>query len=94
MSVDIKNTSKRLPLINVVIQASPFDVAAETRSLETILFETASVDNRSAIGALATFTGSVRGSETGVATAADMTTYGDLLALNIEHYPAMTQSTI
>lgn len=94
MSVDIKNTSKRLPLINVVIQASPFDVAAETRSLETVLFETVSVDNRSAIGALATFTGSVRGSETGVATAADMTTYGDLLALNIEHYPAMTQSTI
>ncbi|MDB4456214.1 molybdenum cofactor biosynthesis protein MoaE [bacterium] len=92
--MDIKNTSKRLPLINLVIQASPFDIPAETRLLETALLKCASADNRSAIGALATFTGSVRGSEIDAASTADMAAYGELLALDIEHYPAMTQSTI
>ncbi len=75
------------PLVNVVIQPSTFDVAAETQLLENAL-----TGQRSNMGALATFTGSVRGSETGASD--DAAAYGELLALDIEHYPAMTQSTI
>ena len=87
--MDAKQLSKIGPLINVLIQTSSFDVAAETQLLENAL-----TGQRSNIGALATFTGSVRGSETGLSGSEDATSYGELLALNIEHYPAMTQSTI
>lgn len=85
--MDLKSPATIAPLIDVVIQSSTFDVAAETQLLETTLS-----DKRINMGALATFTGSVRGSET--ATPDDAATYGELLALDIEHYPAMTQSTI
>ena len=85
--MDAKQPSKTGPLINVLIQTSSFDVAAETQLLENAL-----TSQRSNMGALATFTGSVRGSETGAS--GDAAAYGELLALDIEHYPAMTQSTI
>lgn len=85
--MDINNASKLSPLVSVVIQSSTFDVPAETRLLEKAL-----ADNRINMGALATFTGSVRGSETGAFD--DAAAYGELLALDIEHYPAMTQLTI
>ena len=85
--MDLKSPATIAPLIDVVIQSSTFDVAAETQLLETALS-----DKRINMGALATFTGSVRGSE--AATPDDAATYGELLALDIEHYPAMTQSTI
>ena len=85
--MDLKSPATIAPLIDVVIQSSTFDVAAETQLLETTLS-----DKRINMGALTTFTGSVRGSE--IDTPDDAATYGELLALDIEHYPAMTQSTI
>ena len=87
--MDAQSPSNITPLINVIIQPSTFDVAAETQLLENAL-----ADKRVSMGALATFTGSVRGSETGLSGSEDATAYGKLLALDIEHYPAMTQSTI
>ena len=77
------------PLINVLIQSATFDVAAQTQLLESALD-----DRRVNRGALASFTGSVRASETGLSGSDDATSYGELLALDIEHYPAMTKSTI
>ena len=77
------------PFINVLIQLSTFDVATETQLLESALS-----DRHDNMGALVTFTGSVRGSETGLSGSDDTAAYGELLALDIEHYPAMTQSTI
>jgi molybdopterin synthase catalytic subunit len=91
--MDLKSPATIAPLIDVVIQSSTFDVAAETQLLETTLS-----DKPINMGALTTFTGSVRGSEIATpddaATSDDAATYGELLALDIEHYPAMTQSTI
>lgn len=88
MSVNPQSNSR--PLINVVIQSSSFDLTAETLLLEAELAE-----RRTDIGALATFTGSVRGSEHNAGDVKEnAAVYGELLALEVEHYPAMTQSTI
>ena len=78
------------PLINVSIQTVTFDLAVETVLLETELAD--SLDDR---GGLVTFTGSVRASENNAGnTKQNPLAYGKLLALEVEHYPAMTQSTI
>ena len=87
--MDLKTPANSSPIITVLIQSSTFDVAAETQLLESAL-----EDRHVNMGALTSFTGSVRASETGLSGSDDAAAYGELLALDIEHYPAMTQSTI
>lgn len=82
--------SNSSPFVSVVIQSSSFDLATETLLLEAEL-----AGRRTDVGALATFTGSVRASEHNAGDVKDnAAAYGALLALDVEHYPAMTQSTI
>jgi molybdopterin synthase catalytic subunit len=59
-------------MITVRVQAEPFDLAAETAALAA---------GRPDIGALATFTGLVRGKD-------------EADALTLEHYPAMTERAL
>ena len=58
--------------MTVAVQAGPFDVAAEIAKLTA---------NRTDIGAIVTFTGTVRGEAKGVA----------IVAMELEHYPGMTE---
>ena len=82
--MDLKTPANSSPIITVLIQSSTFDVAAETQLLESAL-----EDRRVNMGALTSFIGSVRASETGLSGSDDAAAYGELLALDIEHYPAI-----
>lgn len=82
------NTS---PLINVVIQESTFNLAIECDRLTAMLG-----DQHLNMGALASFAGNVRAVETNLENTDqdDINAYGEFRALEIEHYPAMTQLSI
>lgn len=67
--------------IFVSIQQADFDAGSETRAMELSAGEA---------GALASFIGMVRGAEKNSRSGQDE----PLLAMEIEHYPAMTQSAI
>ena len=58
--------------MTVAVQAGPFDVAAEIAKLTA---------NRTDIGAIVTFTGTVRGEAKGV----------PIVSMELEHYPGMTE---
>lgn len=58
-------------MITVRVQAERFDVAAQTTALTA---------DRADVGAVATFTGHVRG--------------GDVMAMTLEHYPGMTEAAL
>lgn len=76
--------------IHVSVQAHCFDLAAETEQLTA----SASQGDSSELGAIASFVGLVRGSEPDDVQAALSKDRGALQALEIEHYPAMTQRFI
>ena len=89
MSVNESLTTS--PLISVVIQESVFNLAIECDRLTASLG-----DDQVNMGALASFTGKVRGVETNLENTdqEDLNAYGEFRALEIEHYPAMTQLSI
>lgn len=72
--------------IQVSIQPQRFDIGIESAELNK-----AYGDN---IGAIASFSGLVRAKEKSVNSADQASADPQLLALEIEHYPAMTQSAI
>lgn len=72
--------------IQVSIQPQSFDIGIETAELNK-----AYGDN---IGAIASFSGLVRAQEKSANGSDQTSTEPQLLALDIEHYPAMTQSSI
>lgn len=59
----------------VRVQAEDFDVGAEVKGL---------TEGRTDIGAIVTFTGTVRGGDKG----------GDIIAMTLEHYPGMTEGEL
>lgn len=89
MSVNESLTTS--PLISVVIQESVFNLAIECDRLTASLG-----DDQVNMGALASFTGNVRGVETNLENTdqEDLNAYGEFRALEVEHYPAMTQLSI
>lgn len=61
--------------MTVRVQAADFDIAAEINALQ---------GDRTDIGAIVTFTGTVRGT----------TKAGDIAAMTLEHYPGMTEAEL
>ena len=59
----------------VRVQSADFDIAAEIKALQ---------GNRTDIGAIVTFTGTVRGA----------TKAGDITTMTLEHYPGMTEAEL
>jgi molybdopterin synthase catalytic subunit len=59
----------------VRVQAQDFDIAAEIKALQ---------GDRTDIGAIVTFTGTVRGT----------TKFGDIANMTLEHYPGMTEAEL
>ena len=59
----------------VRVQAEDFDVGAEIKALQ---------GTRTDIGAIVTFTGTVRG----------MTRAGEITSMTLEHYPGMTEAEL
>lgn len=80
-------------LIQVSIQAQHFDAGAEIKAIESILVAKGGAAN---MGAQALFVGLVRGDEPAKAELATSNSSAkqSLQGLDIEHYPAMTQSSI
>lgn len=70
---DLDTNSHGNPMIRV--QAQDFDVGEETRTL---------IGGRSDVGAIVTFTGTVRGETKG----------GAISAMTLEHYPGMTEAEL
>jgi molybdopterin synthase catalytic subunit len=62
-------------MMAVRVQAQDFDIAAEIKALQ---------GDRTDIGAIVTFTGTVRGS----------TKTGDIASMTLEHYPGMTEAEL